>query len=439
MRFFARTTIVAVLAAVSTRSLAAQDTTFRGITIAGKYDPFRDKVGIVVLPVAGANGDSVRAIVERDLDFSDRFNVVEIGANDADALRGTKRQGLNYPLFARLGAAAVIQIVPIASGFHVALHDVGGTRVANVDEFTTTAAPLSRNWRLALHNASDEIERWITGQKGISSTRIEYWRAGSLHVIDADGANDINLPTMQNGYGAAWNPAGNLLVYNTFGASGSRLVLLDLTTGRSRTLLGPERNTTYISPVFSPGGASVVYSKAGENGSDVYSVNITGNDAPRQLTVGRGTDNTNPTFSPDGQRIAFTTGRLGRPELYIMDADGLNADVLTNYDFSEKNYRSDPDWSPDGRLVAYQERINDRFQIRTIPVRGGTPKLLTSEGENEQPSWAPDSRHLVFTSDRTGVRQLWILDTESGRMRQLTKLAGSKLAAWSPRLAAAKP
>jgi TolB protein len=145
--------------------------------------------------------------------------------------------------------------------------------------------------------------------------------------------------------------------------------------------------------------------------------------------------NTNPTMSPDGHRIAFVSGRLGRPELYIMDSDGTNVNVLTDYDFSEKNYRSDPDWSPDGRLVAYQERLNDRFQIRTIPVRGGTPKQLTSEGENEQPSWAADARHLVLTSTRSGVRQLWILDTESSRFRQLTKSAGSRLSSWSPRIA----
>ena len=117
-----------------------------------------------------------------------------------------------------------------------------------------------------------------------------------------------------------------------------------------------------------------------------------------------------------------------------MDSDGTNAELLTRYDFSEKNYRTDPDWSPDGRLIAYAERINDRFQIRTIPITGGTPKQLTSDGENEQPAWAPDGRHLVFTSSRTGVRQLWILDTQSNRVRQLTKSAGSRLPAWSSRL-----
>ncbi len=210
-------------------------------------------------------------------------------------------------------------------------------------------------------------------------------------------------------------------------------MLIDLATGRSRTLAAAQRNSQYITPVFTPDGKSIAYSRSGENGSDLFVMGLTG-DAPRRITAGQGTENTNPTPSPDGQRFAFVSGRLGRPELYIVDADGTDVRVLTDYDFSEKNFRSDPDWSPDGRFVAYQELLNDRFQIEVIRSAGGTPKPLTSEGRNEQPSWSPDARHLVFTSTRTGVQQLWVMDTESGRTRQLTTSAGSRLASWSPRL-----
>ena len=72
---------------VHARSTFAQDTTFRGVMISGAYDPLRDKIGISVLPVAGAFGDSVRAIVARDLDFSDRFTVISVDSAEPAALR----------------------------------------------------------------------------------------------------------------------------------------------------------------------------------------------------------------------------------------------------------------------------------------------------------------------------------------------------------------
>lgn len=430
--------LLAVLVAAAPGLARAQDTTFRGITLVGSYDPTRDKISIVVLPVSGAYGDSVRAIVQRDLDYSDRFNVIAIDSADPSALRGSGTAArLNYQLFARLGASGIVQITPAGNGLHVALHDVAKSQVVNIADFALPATGLSRDWRLAVHRASDEVERWMTGRPGIAATRIAYLRGRfSMRIVDSDGADEITVPTDSNPVSPAWNPAGSMLVYSTYGSVGSRLVLIDLATGRSRTLARAPRNTQYITPEFMSDGNSVLFARSGEEGSDIYSIPLSGGESPRRLTVGRGAISTNPTPSPDARRIVYVSNVLGRPELYIMDSDGTDADVLTNYDFSENNYRSDPDWSPDGRLIAYQERLGGRFQIRTIRASGGTPKQLTSEGDNEQPSWAPDARHLVFTSTRTGVRQLWIMDTESGRVRQLTKSAGSRLAAWSGRLTA---
>lgn len=426
--------ITAALAGTAS-PLCAQDTTYRGIFLNGSYDPLRDKVAIVVLPIIGAFGDSIRTMVQRDLDYSDRFTVIPVDPTDPSAFRMPgSAASLNYSLFTHLNAAAVVEITQIGGGLQVALHDVAHSQVVNVAERALSGNPLSRDWRLGVHETSDEIERWIYGQRGIAATRIAYLQGTSIRIIDTDGADEITVPTDEFGFSPAWSPNGSTLVYSTYGPA-SRLVLFDLATGRSRTFMTAPVNTQYITPRFAPDGNSIVFARPGDNGSDIYSVPVSGSDlTPRRLTVGRGADNVMPTVSPNGRRIVYMTSALGHPELYIMDADGTGADLLTTNDFSEKNYRSDPDWSSDGRLIAYQERINDRFQIRIIPVTGGTPKLLTSEGENEQPSWAPDARHLVFTSTRTGARQLWVLDTESNRVRQLTTSAGSRLAAWSPRL-----
>jgi TolB protein len=411
----------------------AQDTTRRGVTVGLTYDP-TSRPGIAVLPVTGSSGDSVRVILQRDLDYSDRFTIVPLDAADPSTFRGTKPGAdLNYPLFARLGAAAVVQATVGDGSLHVALHDVAKGGVMNVQDFPLAARANTRDWRMAVHGVADEVERWITGLKGIAQTRMAYVVGQKVHLVDSDGADDELQPVTGNAMSPAWNFAGNQVVYATFGTQ-SRIVILDLRTGKTRVLHNATPTHANLTPVFAPDAAAIVYAHADDDGSDLYLV-ATDDGAPRRISVGRGTDNVQPSFSPDGRRIAFTSGRVGHPEVYIMDADGTNAELLTSFDFGDKNYRSDPDWSPDGRLVAFQSQFADgRFQIMTISLRDRSTKLLTSEGSNEQPSWAPDGRHLVFASTRGGGRELWVLDTESGRLRQLTRSMGAQLPAWSPRL-----
>ena len=412
----------------------AQDTTKRGVTIGLTYDPTL-RPGIAVLPVAGSFGDSIRTILQRDLDYSDRFTIVPLDVSNPGAFRGTTPGAeLNYPLFARLGAAAVVQVTMANGALHVALHDVAKGGVMNVGDFVLPPRPNAPEWRMAIHGASDEIERWITGLKGIAQTRVAFVQGARIHLVDSDGANDETTQVSGNILSPSWNPSGTLLAYSTFGAS-SRIMVYDLRTGRSRVLRNATPSHANLTPVFSPDGLSIVYSHADDDGSDLFMVPADDGGAARRISVGRGTDNVQPSFSPDGRRLAFTSGRVGHPEVYIMDADGTNPELLTSFDFGDKNYRSDPDWSPDGRLVAFQSQFADgRFQVMTISLRDRSTKLLTSEGSNEQPSWAPDGRHLVFASTRSGVRELWVLDTESGRLRQLSRANGAQLPAWSARL-----
>ena len=429
------TSSFAVLLIAAAAPAAAQDTLPRGVRIGISYTT--DRPGVVVLPVAGQVGDSIRAIVHRDLDFGDRVALVGQGAVPTAAEGGTSGGSPNYALLARLGAAAAVQATMTPTGVHVTLHDIGQKRVAEVEDFVLPGVPYSREWRHAVHGVADAVEEWVTGVRGIAQSRIAYVRGGELRVVDSDGAMDIRIPYTARVLSPAWHPSGEMLAFNTFGVR-SEVVVFDLRSGQTRPV-SSTRGGVNQTPSFSPDGRWLAYAHAYETGegSDLYIVPLDGQGSARRITVARGTINVSPTFSPDGRRLAFTSSRSGHPEVYLVDADGTNAELLTTYVFGEQSYQSNPDWSPDGRLVAYQSQIAGRFQLKTINLRDRTSRQLTSEGQNEDPSWAPDGRHLVFASTRTGVRELWVIDAETGRARQLTRGgAGARLPAWSRRLRA---
>jgi dipeptidyl aminopeptidase/acylaminoacyl peptidase len=65
----------------------------------------------------------------------------------------------------------------------------------------------------------------------------------------------------------------------------------------------------------------------------------------------------------------------------------------------------DPHWSPDQRLVAFVQRVNDQATNRTrssvsvVSAEGGSPRRLTPESDDDaQPRWSPDGRWLAVLS-----------------------------------------
>lgn len=414
---------------------AQQQPTPPGVSIGLQYAT-GSKPGVLVLPVPGAMGDSIRAILMRDFDFSDRLTVIGNAERPGESpvVAGA---ATNYPLYSRLGAVAVVQANLTNTGLSVSVHDVPKQAIARTRSFALMGEPNSPQWRLSLHGVADELESWITGQRGIAQTQIAFARGSQIYVTHSDGAVTQAVAGAGDGIAMspAWSPSADQVAFTVLLRAGTQIMVRDVNGGSVRRLAtGPGTNAT---AAFSPDGQTIVYSHGEEAGTDLYALPARGSGSPRRITVGRGTDNISPSFSPDGRRIAFASGRTGSPEIWLTDIDGGNAEPLTAFLFGDQRYRSNPDWAPDNRQIAFQSQIAGRFQIATMTLRDRNVRQHTSDGVNEDPSWAPDSRHLVFASDRSGTRQLWVLDTESGRMRQLTHgTAGVRMPAWSPRTSA---
>jgi TolB protein len=419
----------------------AQDTTPpRGVRIGLDYRTGM-KPGVAVGIVRGAWGDSIRAIVQRDLDAGDRVDVLGAPGTPAATAIAQVGTGINYVVWKAIGAAAAVQLAVNPGSLRVTAYDVVRAAVLQTRDLALTATPGSADWREQVHAASDEMERWLTGTRGIAATRILFVRGGRVYVVDSDDWGERALTEAGTSLSPAWHPSGRIFAYSALGEHGWHIVLRDVAGGPAHVLAATTGGLN-ITPAFAPDGAALAYAHGEEDGTDLYVVALDGlnaSGAARRVTVGRGTDNTSPTFSPEGRRLAFTSGRIGHPEVYVEDADGSGAELLTPFAFGEDSYRANPEWSPDGRQIAYQAQVSGVFQVMTISLRDRGVRQLTSEARNEDPSWAPDGRHLVFSSTRTGARELFVLDAESGRARQLTHGGGARLPAWSPALLTATP
>ena len=408
----------------------AQDTTVApGVRLGLNYDP-GSKPGVILLPVQDQYGDdSLRIIIQRDLDYSDRMNVIALDNETLSGLTPAVGEKINFALVGKFGAALLVRMTPTTQGLHVAAYDVARGQLLQSEHFLFDRR--DRDWRFAVHGVSDQIEQWVFGKRGIAQTRIAYVNDGMLRIVDSDGSETRSITTGRGALSPAWSPTGESVVYTVLGNNGTQVEELDVRRGGTRRI-SQIRAGLNITPIYQPDGSGILYAQGTGNGTDLIFAGFDGD--PRRITAGKGTDNTSPSYSPDGRQIAFISGKSGQPQVYIMDADGSNVQLLTPYTAGTRSYRASPDWSPDGRAIAYEQQ-NGNFQIWMIDVRDRNPKQLTSEGENEDPSWAPDGRHIVFSSTRSGDKQLWILDTESGRTRQLTHSRGARLAAWSPILA----
>ncbi|MCH2187765.1 hypothetical protein MK280_18070, partial [Myxococcota bacterium] len=131
-----------------------------------------------------------------------------------------------------------------------------------------------------------------------------------------------------------------------------------------------------------------------------------------------------------GQRIVFVSDRSGAPQLYIMTRDGGSVRRLT-YNGS---YNTAPAWSPDGRWIVYETRVQGQFDLwLTDPSGEVNLPLVTHPRSDESPSWSPDSRRIVFSSARRGVPDLYSVDLKGQNLRRLTRKQGKNLQPeWGP-------
>src|SRR5947208_17147729 len=102
-----------ITCAFATASMAgAQDTTtVPGVRLGLNYGA-GTKPGVIVLPVIDDDNDSLRVIIQRDLDYSDRMNVIDLDHSTVTSLVPSPGEKINFGLVAKFGAALLVRLTP---------------------------------------------------------------------------------------------------------------------------------------------------------------------------------------------------------------------------------------------------------------------------------------------------------------------------------------
>lgn len=118
----------------------------------------------------------------------------------------------------------------------------------------------------------------------------------------------------------------------------------------------------------------------------------------------------NPVCSPDGNKIAFHSNEGGMIDIWAMSSDGKSINRLTR----NNNIEMNPDWSPDGSMIAYQSlpvsNGKETWDIWIMKSDGRNARQITfNSGSCMNPSWSPDGSALAFESDRDGYVNIMLI------------------------------
>ena len=191
-------------------------------------------------------------------------------------------------------------------------------------------------------------------------------------------------------------------------------------------------------PAPSPDGAQLAFSFRG----DIWLAPISGGNA-RRLSVHEAYESL-PNWSPDGKMLAFASDRNGNRDVFVMSNQGENLKQLTFLSQDDDVF----DWSPDGNSILFSSRRDFSYpavrlaSLYKIDLAGGNPEMVMPDF-GDQGKISPDGRYILFTRGRLDLfrkhyrgsmnTDIWRYDSKTGKYLQLTDFDGYDfLPMWAP-------
>ena len=306
-----------------------------------------------------------------------------------------------------------------------------GRRRSDARSIFTAPAGLHSHFPLWAHDAGfiyfvhgtlpDKLDIWRIPSVGGTPQRITSHNGHVSHPILLDRRTLMYLATDQDGSGPwlySMDVEHRIPHRLTFGpdrytslaasADGRRLVATLATPYRTlwrlriadspKGMSAPAGISLTSSNGFSPriGPNYLLYISATSTSESIWKL---ADGTNRELWIGEGARSVGgPAISADGRKVAFSVQQHGQTLLYVMEADGTNARIVTD----SLDLQGTPAWAPDGQSITSAASDHGIPHLVRVPINGHAPASFVQE-YSVDPTWAPDASFIAYSGPDIGT------------------------------------
>lgn len=276
-----------------------------------------------------------------------------------------------------------------------------------------------------------QLMRVLTGKSGFFDSAISFSRrvdGGKELFVSSALGRDLFQITREGGFNVSpsWSKDGRFVAFTNISDKGHRLGIWDrkLQTTRLRRFNG----NVVISPTFTQEGRiAVALSLNGH--PDIYLLDkdfqVSGGPLAPSWAI-----SVSPSFDLSGRKMAFTSGRLGGPQIFLLNRDTGSVERVTY----EGTYNTKPSLSPDGRYVVFARLTPDGQRIFMRDLMANQERQISfGPGNDEDPSFDPDGYFVSFASSRAGGFKIYVTTRNGDPAKLIPTGAGDAMApSWGP-------